>query len=175
MAKLQFLTPQDLGIEDSPTFAGISINGNIDTVNSIQFNIEMEPPDHSTGIITWNDADKTLDLHTDVPDVKLQIGQEMFIRVINKSGVTLTNGQVVYVSGAQAKRPIGTLASATITKEAHSTIGMVTSDILDNQEGMTWGPVLNGRKTLILVSDNNLPCFQQANLLMNLENDCLHQ
>ena len=135
MAKLQYLTPQDLGIEDYPTFAGLSINGPIDPIDYIQFNIDVVPPDHSKGIIAWNDADKTLDLHTDVPDVKLQIGQEMFIRVVNKSGVTLTNGQLVYVSGAQGQRPIGTLASATNAHEAHSTIGMVTADILNNQEG----------------------------------------
>lgn len=34
--------------------------------------------------------------------------------------------------------------------------------ILDNQEGMTWGPVLNGRKTLILVSDNNFISIQRT-------------
>ncbi len=34
--------------------------------------------------------------------------------------------------------------------------------ILDNQEGMTWGPVLNGRKTLILVSDNHFRSIQRT-------------
>jgi len=33
---------------------------------------------------------------------------------------------------------------------------------LDNQEGMTWGPLLNGRKTLILVSDNNFQSIQRT-------------
>jgi hypothetical protein len=87
------------------------------------------------GLIKWNDDDKTMDICTENGEVTLQTGQEMHVRGTNKTGSTLTNGQVVYIDGAQGARPTFALANATSEDTSERTIGIVTSDILDNATG----------------------------------------
>lgn len=102
----------------------------------IQFDITGTPPTaHSEGKFGWNDDDKTIEIHTEVSDVKLQVGQEMFLRSTNSTGSTLSNGDIVYVSGALGSRPQITLSDADIELTTKRTIGMVTSDILNNNTG----------------------------------------
>jgi hypothetical protein len=87
------------------------------------------------GLIKWNDDDKTMDICTENGDVTIQSGQEMHVRGTNKTGSTLTNGQVVYIDGAQGSRPTFALANATSEDTSERTIGIVTADILDNATG----------------------------------------
>lgn len=92
-------------------------------------------PTHSEGQFYYDDDDKTITLNMNVSDVSLQIGQEMFIRATNKTGVTITNGQVVYVDGAQGNRPTIALACATTEIESDAVIGMMTHDLADSSTG----------------------------------------
>jgi hypothetical protein len=86
------------------------------------------------GELFWDEQDKTLSLQLDTT-VKLQIGQEQFIRAVNKSGSTIINGSVVYVSGAQGNRPVISLADANSYGNSQKVIGVVTADITNNHEG----------------------------------------
>lgn len=101
----------------------------------IQLDINRQPPTHQEGQIYWDPNDKTISAQTDKQDVTLQIGQEMFLRVTNKTGLTITNGQVVYINGAQGNRPTITLAKADAEETSMGVIGVVTSDIEDNGTG----------------------------------------
>ena len=47
----------------------------------------------------------------------------------------MTNGQVVFISGAQGNRPTVSLASTSSHDTAHYTIGILTCNIADNNTG----------------------------------------
>jgi hypothetical protein len=76
-----------------------------------------------------------MDICTENSDVTIQAGQEMHVRGTNKTGVTLTNGQVVFIDGAQGFRPTFALANATTEDASSKTIGIVTADIDNNATG----------------------------------------
>ena len=57
------------------------------------------------------------------------------IVVRNSTGVTLTKGQIVYLSGATGNRPNAVLAQANAELTSSKTIGMVTADIPNNTDG----------------------------------------
>jgi hypothetical protein len=57
------------------------------------------------------------------------------IVVRNSTGVTLTKGQVVYLSGATGNRPNAVLAQANTEATSSKTIGIVVADITNNSDG----------------------------------------
>jgi hypothetical protein len=87
----------------------------------------------------WNDSDGTLDLILKGGNVKLQVGQESVIRVVNKTATNInlleSNYQAVRVTGAQGQRLKVDLAQATTDILSAETIGLVTETINNNQEG----------------------------------------
>ncbi len=115
--------------------AGDTMTGTL-SVPMLQFDITGAVATHAEGQVHWNPVDHTLDLHPDVTNATLQVGQESWLRVTNKTGVTLTDGQVVYIEDAQGNRPTVALANASATSTtACRTIGVITADILANAEG----------------------------------------
>ncbi len=82
----------------------------------------------------WDDDDKTLGTGLDRGSV-LQHGTEDLIRAVNQTGVTITNGQLVYISGGVGSRAIIALADKRNPATAFTTIGMATQDIPDNAAG----------------------------------------
>lgn len=110
------------------------------------------------GSLYFDTQDKALTIVTDATnDVNLSIGQEMYIRCINKTGSPINNGQVVFISGAQGNRPKISLAQANAVATFLGTIGVATQDIADNAEGMitTYG----------LVRDINTSAFSEGDIL----------
>ena len=84
--------------------------------------------------ISENTTDETLDVKLN-DNVTMQLGQEEFLHAVNKTGVTVTNGQVVYLMGASGNTPQIALADNTVKAKAHNTIGIATEDILNNETG----------------------------------------
>lgn len=119
------------------TSASISSGGNISatslSANYIDFNTSATITEHKLGRLHWEDDDKTLDLDLDGGSV-LQIGQETLIRAQNNTGSTITNGQVVYINGAQGNRATVWLADADILS-ASCVIAMATQSITHNNTG----------------------------------------
>ncbi len=111
-----------------------TLTGGIETPTYIQFdttaNIASNP-----GLLTWNGTEGTLEFGLKGGNVTLQIGQEQVVRVYNASGADLVDGQVVYVTGANANRLSVSLATNTDPAIAETTIGVVTELIPANQEG----------------------------------------
>ena len=119
------------------------------TVETIQFDTDYVASIHTEGLLHWDDDSKTLALDLETSGVELQIGQELHVRCTNKTGITITDGQVVYVDGAQGQRPTIALADADDGVKAGRTIGMATHDIADNATGyVTVTGLVNGVDTL---------------------------
>lgn len=85
------------------------------------------------GEMVWNAADGTADLG--LPGgVTLQVGQEGLIRVLNKTGSTIQNMHVVYITGAHGNRVTAAQAQAN-NVSADKTLAVATQDIANNAEG----------------------------------------
>ena len=125
----------------NPLNQNVSVNGNVSVTGSIYI------PDNTYGIyfsgssttskLIWNDTDGTLDLGLKGGNVTLQIGQKQVVRIVNKTGISLTAAayQVVKISGAQGNRLKVALALGDSDVNSADTIGIVTEDISLNQEG----------------------------------------
>ena len=89
------------------------------------------------GVMRWNDADGTVDLGLKGGNVTLQVGQEQVARVVNKTGANLLESEykVVKVSSAQGQRLAVDLAQANNDNNSADTLGIVTENIDNNQEG----------------------------------------
>ena len=110
----------------SPTFTG--------TVNTSATGIDFNAGNLG-GELSWNNTEKTLDLVTGSDSVTLQLGQEVVLYARNISGATLSDGQVVMVSGSQGNNPTIALAQADTVANARKTIGVVTQIIPNNSNG----------------------------------------
>lgn len=96
----------------------------------------------TAGTMSWNDADGTADLKLKGGNVTLQIGQEEVLRVVNKTGATLAEADFravrirsVAEGGAQGQRLAVVLAQGNNDPNSATTIGIVTENILNNEEG----------------------------------------
>ena len=89
------------------------------------------------GVLRWNDGEGTLDLGLKGGNVTLQVGQEEVIRAVNGTGADLleSNFRAVKIIGAQGQRLKVDLAQANNDINSATTIGIVTEDIANNQEG----------------------------------------
>jgi len=113
----------------SPTFTGTATIPQAD-ITSADFN--------SAGVggeLSWNDGEKTIDLTTGSDNVTVQLGQEVVLYVRNTTGSTVSNGQIVMVSGSQGNKPTISLAQADTVANARKTIGVLTQDIPNNSNG----------------------------------------
>jgi hypothetical protein len=128
------------------TLTGLTIGGNldvvsIDPVDYIQF-YTASTQSNDIGRLIWNDADGTLDLGLKGGNVTLQIGQEQVARVVNKTGSNLLESQYRVVrirrvdeGGSQGQRLAVVLAQANNDANSVDTLGIVTENIDNNQEG----------------------------------------
>ena len=89
----------------------------------------------AVGRVSWNSAEGTLDVGLKGGNVTLQVGQEMVQLCVNKTGSTITNGQVVKVTGAQGNRPTIELAQANNDPNSLTVLGIATESIANNGEG----------------------------------------
>ncbi len=92
-----------------------------------------------TARMAWNTADDTLNLHHS-DGVTQQMGQELYGRILNNTGVTIPNGSCLGINPATNSYVLfiadGTLSPITI-------VGVTTQDIPDGTQGRitVWGRV----------------------------------
>ena len=103
-------------------------------VREIHFENITTSPVWEEGMLYYDINDNALSFYSDVPDVSLQLGQEMWVKAVNKTGSIIPNGTVVYIDGVQGQRPTITQAIATSSMSA-SILGMTTHDVDINQNG----------------------------------------
>lgn len=144
---------------DTDTLNSVTTRGNT-TTNSIsvsglsssfvKFNTSSTPLANSEGLMQWNNTDGTLNIGLKGGNVTLQVGQEEVIRVVNKTGSDLLESEFKVVrvrsvdeGGAQGQRLAVVLAKADNDTNSATTLGIVTENISNNQEGFitTFGEV----------------------------------
>jgi hypothetical protein len=141
-----FITLEDIPPIDISTlvpYTGATADVNLGEFGLLTGNLEFDntPTNIPTaaGSMYYNDSDGTLDLILKGGNVKLQIGQEQLVRVVNKTATNINlleaNYQAVRVTGAQGQRLKVDLALATTDALSAETIGIVTETINNNQEG----------------------------------------
>lgn len=87
----------------------------------------------TTGELYWDTAEETLSFPVNAVTT-MNIGQEMFVKIVNKTGIQINDGQAIYISGAQGNRPTGALAKANASATSFM-IGVATENIAINAEG----------------------------------------
>ena len=134
---------------------GSNANSNINIgefqLKAGQIELDQTPTQSfGVGMIRWNDTDGTAEIRLKGNNVTLQIGQELVKRVVNKSGANLLESQykVVKIVGATGQRLSIDLAQANSELNSETTIGIVTENINNNQEGfITYSGEVNGINT----------------------------
>jgi hypothetical protein len=110
-------------------------NGNLANVNSVGFDTTPATVPAVVGTMSWDDGDGVTSTLLKGGNVTLQNGTQEYARVFNNSGVTVTKGQVVYISGAQGNRVSVKLAKADVEATSFGTIGLVAETIANGAEG----------------------------------------
>lgn len=100
-----------------------------------QYDTIASAPAYLEGKVFYDNTDHTLAYYNDVNGVTVNIGQEMLVRARNNSGATITNGSVVYISGATGSNPTIAKAKGDAAATAESVIGLVTADVANNSIG----------------------------------------
>lgn len=102
----------------------------------------LATPTLQPGMVAWNDQDGTADLRLKGNNVTLQLGQETVARVVNKTGADLLESEYKVVrvriaseGGAQGQRLAVVLAQGNNDPDSVTTLGLVTENIANNQEG----------------------------------------
>lgn len=90
---------------------------------------------HQEARMHWNDDDGCLNIGMKGGNVELQTGLELLIQGRNISGVTISNGEVVKITGATGNKPKFELANTSQPWSGYSVIGVATEDISNNSNG----------------------------------------
>ena len=102
----------DITLSPSNTPSAVFTTTELTLSMPIQFTPAAGPA-HNEGLLWYDSGVKALSYYNDEADVTINVGQENVIRVRNTTGITITNGQAVYISGSTgANLPNVSLAQA---------------------------------------------------------------
>jgi hypothetical protein len=132
----------------------LNITGGVATPDYIDFNTAT-PDAATTGRLVWDDGSGTLDLGLKGGNIALRIGQEEVQLCVNGGASTLTEGNVVQITGAQGNRIKVTRSQANQESTSVHTIGMVAETIAPNGEGFVTASGLIRKINTVTDSDGN--------------------
>jgi len=105
-------------------------------------------PAYQEGRLFWDYENHTLAMYNDNSEVTLQLGQEEYLRVVNRTGVAIPNGTFVRINGALGDRPTVIPVMATSGYGPDGTIGCTTHHLSNGETGyVTVTGVVNGLNT----------------------------
>ena len=113
------------------------VSGSIEGATVSVSNVFLTPvtsPAYTEGLLFYDADNDTLKYYNDEPDVAQDVGRELWVKVRNNSGATITNGSVVYISGATGQNPTIALAKADVESTSRA-IAVATHDIENNSLG----------------------------------------
>ena len=132
-----------VALQNGPTISGLTIDGASPYIN-------MTPttaPTYVEGRVFYDSAAHTLNYYNENSQMSVNIAQEQIIRVRNRTGSTIPDGSVVYISGATGQTPTITLAIAT-SFATSDIIGVTTTSMADQDFGyVTISGLVNGLDT----------------------------
>jgi hypothetical protein len=119
------------------------VGASLTNVNQISYDTTPDAPIYAAGNTFWSPDDSTINIQTGLGDTTLQVGQESYVKVLNTTGSTILNGNVVYINGAASGRPTIALANAASAATSDAILGMATHDITNGTHGfiVTFGVV----------------------------------
>lgn len=119
----------------TPTITIATADGGVQG-DFLQLNVNANEAS-AVGKLKWNTTDGTMDIGLMGGNVVLQVGQEQVARVLNNSGTIFTEAgyQAVKITSAQGQRLAVGLAQANNEANSKDTLGLVTENIANNQEG----------------------------------------
>jgi hypothetical protein len=97
---------------DQSISGSITLSGSINNVNYVDFNTASVTPAWKSGRVFWDNTDGCLGVYNAEADITLQVGQEMWVKARNNTGVTIANGAAVRLIGAQGDNPLIVLAQS---------------------------------------------------------------
>ncbi len=109
-------------------------DNSINNADDIGFNLSYGGAG-GIGVLNWNNTDGTLEVGALGGNVVLQIGQESYVRGINKDGSDINDGEAVTITGSQLQRPKFERSDADNPILHDSVVGLATETILNNAEG----------------------------------------
>jgi len=119
--------------------SNLIISGSINNVDYIDFNTASAVPAWKSGRVFWDNTDGALSVYNAEQDITLQVGQENWTRVSNRTGATILNGTVVRLLGAHGDVPEVELAQSSLisgsVNSQNQILGIATHDIEDNSKG----------------------------------------
>jgi hypothetical protein len=114
------------------------------------------------GRLQWNSEDGTLEYGLPGGEVNLQVGQEMMVRAVNKTGADISNGVPVTITGQQGGRPT-IVPSDADNGDLWIVSGVTTEAILDNSNGyVTTFGIVRGVDTSAFTAGSRLYCSTNA-------------
>lgn len=135
LVKVTIQSGETLVYTDSEGWKVFTLSGNVASVfGYIDFDTDANPT-LKEGRLYWDSGDGSLTLGLRGGNTGLQLGQENVALVYNDSGVAITAGSVVAVSGAQGQRPKVVLADADSEPLSAATLGIAAESISDKSEG----------------------------------------
>lgn len=134
---LNALQPDATKVPYTGAAADVDLGTHKLALDGLQLSLTPADPGVTEGRVVWNNVDGTIDVGLKGGNVNMQVGQEQFIRVVNKTGADLLESDYacVRINGAQGQRPKVALAQANAELSSVETIGLVTETIANNQEG----------------------------------------
>lgn len=123
-------------VHNGPYDAGaMRSDGSNSDIISITFNTTAGTPTYEAGKLFYDATEGVLGFMPILDGPILQIGQENWIWAYNNTGSTITNGQIVYISGAIAGTiPTASLAQADAVGTSHP-MGVCTNDVANGAYG----------------------------------------
>jgi uncharacterized coiled-coil protein SlyX len=105
------------------------------TLDELNFNLTPASTTMAQGRLLWDSEYSTLLLGLNA-NINLALGQAMYKKIRNNTGVTIIKGQVVYVTGSHGASNITVgLADASSEATAATTMGIAAENIGINSEG----------------------------------------
>jgi hypothetical protein len=116
-----------------PVSLSSDVTGNLTNVGWFDFNTSLGPSSQE-GRMYWDAEDGTIAVGMPGGNVTMQVGQEILIKVSNKSGADIKNGDLVYETGSQGNRLTIDLCDIADANTIHL-LGMATENIDDDANG----------------------------------------
>jgi hypothetical protein len=132
---LQGQTPSTIGLDvlTATDAADVREIIGIEPADYITLDTAAGEPSYAQSRVYWDATDQCWSIQTTTSNT-LQVGQEHWIRVVNKTGSTIADGTAVSFTGANGNRP--TVAPVRADSwDATKTIGVATASIANNAEG----------------------------------------